>query len=297
MVAFIRGMRAVAIGCAGAAAAFAQTPIAELGKQRAAASPLHWEVREAGHPVLGPIVFAVTSPVATPVGRNQVSSQVYLSCERSTGKIAVELANGTRADDPGGLAAKSKPRLTCRTLADGKPVDEPLEARWTANALGDEMARGLWPSAVRACASIAIAQEVVLPAGWGAPTARVEMEIVPYARELDRVFSRCGEPSAWPLEAAPPPAAKAAPAPQPATAVQPAPATAANGWITARVVADGRTNVRARPDIRSALVIRLDPGDVILVQRSETDWWHARSRPGARVPFEGYIRRDRLAIR
>jgi hypothetical protein len=123
------------------------------------------------------------------------------------------------------------------------------------------------------------------------------MEIAPYARELDRVFSRCGEPSAWPLEAAPPPAAKAAPAPQPPPAVQPAPATAANGWITARVVADGRTNVRARPDIRSALVIRLDPGDVILVQRSETDWWHARSRPGARVPFEGYIRRDRLAIR
>ena len=55
--------------------------------------------------------------------------------------------------------------------------------------------------------------------------------------------------------------------------------------------------MRARPDIRSPLVIRLDPGDIVLVQKDDSEWWHAKSRPGAKHPFDGYIRRDRLVVR
>lgn len=269
------------------AAAFAQTPVAELGKQRAAALALPWQVREAAHPALGPIVFAMLSkPVSTPAGSGRVSSNVYVSCERGTAKMAIELAHGTRPDDPSGLKPKAMPRLTCIAPGDARP--EEIEARWTANELGDVMARGLWPSALRACASIGISQEVLLPAGWGPQAARVQLEISPYARELDAVFARCGEPTAYPAQTAP--QAPAAPPARPAAAPS-------HEWITARVTSDGHTNVRARPDIRSPLVIRLDPGDIVLVQKSTGDWWRSQSRPGARKAFEGYIRRDRLVVK
>ena len=277
------GQPAVVLVAAFAATVHAQTPVAELGKQRAAALALPWQVREAAHPVLGPIVFAMLSkPVVTVAGSGRVSSNVYVSCERSTAKMAIELAHGTRPDDPNGLKPGTMPRLTCLGANDGKP--EEIEARWTANELGDVMARGLWPSSLRACASIGISQEVVVPSGWGVPAARVQLEISPYARELDSVFARCGEPTAWPMQSAPERSAPKAAAP-------------ASEWITARVTAEGHTNVRARPDIRSPLVIRLDPGDVVLVKRSSGDWWPAHSRPGARNTFEGYIRRDRLVVK
>lgn len=276
-------LAAVLLPAACAFAAHAQTPVAELGKQRAAALALPWQVREAAHPLLGPIVFAMLSkPVVTAAGSGRVSSNVYVSCERSTAKMAIELAHGTRPDDPNGLKPKTLPRLTCLASNDAKP--EEIEARWTANELGDVMARGLWPSSLRACASIGISQEVVVPPGWGVPAARVKFEISPYARELDNVFARCGEPTAWPTEVAP--------ARGPAK-----PAAPASEWITARVTAEGHTNVRARPDIRSPLVIRLDPGDVVLVKRVPGDWWPAHSRPGVRNAFEGYIRRDRLVVK
>ena len=267
----------VLIECAPSARA--QMAVADAGKQRAAALALPWQVREAAHPVLGPIVFAMLSkPVLTAAGSGRVSSNVYVSCERSTAKMAIELAHGTRPDDPGGLKPKTMPRLTCIAPNGGKP--EEIEARWTANELGDVMARGLWPSTLRACATIGISQEVVVPAGWGVPAARVQFEIGPYARELEAVFARCGEPTAWPAQVAPP--KPVAPKPE---------------WITARVTSEGHTNVRAKPNVRSALVIRLDPGDIVLVQRASGDWWRAQSRPGARHAFEGYIRRDRLVVK
>jgi hypothetical protein len=287
--------------------AWPQSPVVALGKQRAAASPLQWEVREAGHPVLGPIVFAfLKTPVSTPAGSAKVSSNIYVSCERSTAKIAIELANGMRPDDPGGLKPRTMPRLTCNTLGlnDGKPASEPIAAQWTANALGDVMARGLWPSALRDCASIGVSENLALPPDAGRETAHVELEITPYARELDAVFARCGEPTAWPYvaeastaardaspAAAPPPAASEA-RPKPSSA-----AVASNGWITARVVSEGHTNVRAAPSVRAALVIRLDPGDIVLVQKGEGDWYRAKSRSKARIAFEGFIRRDRLVFR
>jgi hypothetical protein len=288
----LRGALGVAIGCACALAGFAQTPIAELGKQRAAASAQRWEVREAGHPVLGPIVFAILAqPVTTRIGPNAVSSNAYVSCERSTARIALELANGRRPDDPLGLKPKRLPTLTCNTLdANGAGITEPLTAQWHVNEIGDVMARGLFPASLRACASIGVVEEVVLPPGWGRESARIEMEIAPYARELDTVFARCGEPSAYPSIASATPASRARPA-------RPARPAEAPTWISARTTTEGRTNVRARPDIRSPLVVRLDPGDIVLVQRSDADWWHARSRPGARTAFEGYIRRDRLVVR
>src|SRR5690348_9463847 len=49
--------------------------LATAGKQRAAASRLAWEIREAGHPLLGPIRFAhTTTPVMTPAGNGTVFS-------------------------------------------------------------------------------------------------------------------------------------------------------------------------------------------------------------------------------
>lgn len=284
MAAFLSRALACIPGIA-CALASAQTPIAELGKQRASASGEQWDVREAGHPTLGPIVFAILAkPVATRVGANSISSNVYVSCERTTAKIAIELVNGRRADDPLGLKPKTLPRLTCNTLdANGAAISEPLSASWTVNELGDAMARGLWPSSLRACASIGIAQDLSLPRDWGRDSAHVDIEISPYARQLDAVFARCGEPAAYssvPQEAAKAPRARTVEAPS---------------WTTARTIPEGRTNVRARPDIKSALVIRLDPGDIVLVQRSEAEWWRAKSRPSARNAFEGYIRSDRLA--
>jgi len=72
--------------------ALAEDLVVTLGKQRGAASPLQWEVREAGHPLLGPIRFAfLKAPVTTAVGDQKISSNIYLSCETTTRKMAVEL--------------------------------------------------------------------------------------------------------------------------------------------------------------------------------------------------------------
>jgi hypothetical protein len=271
--------------------AAADTKVATLGKQRAAASLLKWEVREAGPPVLGPIVFAVLkTPIFTSVGSGSVASNVYVSCERSTAKIAIELTNGRRADDPLGLKPKSMPRLTCNTvaLADGRATTEPLDAKWTVNDLGDAMARGLWPSTLRACASIGVAEEVLVPNEWGRESAPISFEVTPYARELDAVFARCGEPTAY---------ASVSDAPPPKAAIAPGAAAPVAGWSVVRVTSEGHTNVRARPSTRSPVVIRLDPGDVLLARKAEGDWWQVKSRPTAKVPFEGYIRVDRLVVR
>ena len=80
-----------------------ENPAASLGKQRAASSRLEWEIREAGHPILGNIRFAfLKSPVETPVGNAKVFSRAYLSCQRASRKLAIELTNTSApsADDP-----------------------------------------------------------------------------------------------------------------------------------------------------------------------------------------------------
>jgi hypothetical protein len=58
------------------------------------------------------------------------------------------------------------------------------------------------------------------------------------------------------------------------------------------VIASGRTNVRVRPDLSSPVVVQLDPGALVLVQKTPTEWWRAKPRGGA--GFSGYIREDRL---
>lgn len=245
--------------------------VAALGKQRAAGSRLAWEVRDTVHPVLGPIRVAFPkSPIATPVGNANVSSRVYVSCERSSKKMAIELAHATAPDDPGGLQPRTMPRLVCNKPAaagERRLVQEDLEARWAISDIGDVLARGLRPPALRECVSIGIVQEVVLPRGWAAESALVEFEIAPHGRALDGIFVTCGEVSAY---------APAAP------------------WKAARVTSRGKTNVRARPSVDSAVVAQLAPGATVLVQQAGSDWWRAKPSAGAR--FEGYIRQDRLVF-
>jgi hypothetical protein len=246
--------------------------VAALGRQRAAASGLAWEIREAGHPVMGRVRFAhLKLAIGTPVGGNRVYSSAYVSCELDDRTIAIELTNQRAPDDPGGLPPARPPRLVCKSPApSGSGITQDLlEAHWQYNNLGDALARGFKPSTLRACASIGVVQEVALPPAWAKPSVSIDFEITPYARALDSVFASCGMPTAY----------AAAPA---------------SGWRVARTVAHGRTNVREHPDIRSAVVAHLDPGAVILVQRAGRDWWRAKSRNGDR--FEGYIREDRLSL-
>jgi len=304
-------VRAFAIVLAAVAAARAEDLVETLGKQRAAKSPLGWDIREAGHPVLGPVRFAfLKAPVVTQVGANKVFSNVYLSCETNARKIAIELANSTAPDDPSGLKPHALPRLVCNDLAapnEARIVQDDITAHWEVNTIGDTLARGLSPFALRECVSISIIQDVVLPKGWARPDQPIEFEIAPYTRELDAIFATCGEKAIYAQAPAPvapaavaPAAAKRAeavraPAAEPAA---PAPAAHEQGWRQARATSRGKTNVRAKPSVDSAVVIEIDPGDVILVQRSGTAlWWRAKSRPNARKAFEGYIRQDRLVFK
>jgi hypothetical protein len=181
------------------------------------------------------------------------------------------------------------PRLVCISPAgtgDTKTVQQVLEASWQVNQLGDAMARGLRPSTLRACAAIGIVQDVVLPQGWARSSLPVQFEIAPYARDLDSIFVTCGEVSAYAPAAATPSSASARPA-------SPTPA-ADRPWRTAQTIASGKTNVRAGPNVHSAVVARLNPGAVILVQSTGGEWWRAKSRTGAK--FEG-IREDRPVVK
>ena len=262
--------------------AHSQDPAASLGKQRAVDSRLDWETREAGHPTLGDIRFAVLrSAVETPVGNAKIFSRAYLSCQKATRRFAIELTNTSAADDTGGLRPLTLPRLVCNRVAapgDEKLLQEDLLANWEVSEIGDALASGFRAFPLRECVSIGVVQEVALPKGWAQKSARVAFEIEPYNRELDSIFVACGERSAY------------APAPRPA----PAKAVSAP-WQQARVAASGKTNVRAGPKIQSALVTRLDPGAVILVQSTGSEWWRVKASSGA--AFEGYIRQDRLVFK
>jgi hypothetical protein len=225
-----------------------------------------WAVMDGNHPVMGAVRFAhMPLPLATSIGNARVYSNAYVSCERGERRMAIELTNQVAPDDPFGLKAAMTPRLICKSPARGGGTTQSLiEARWQYNPLGDALARGLSPTALRACASIAIVERVALPEGWARPVAPVEFEISPRAKGLEEIFASC---------------APAAPSPAP--------------WRTVHTVARGHTNVRARPGLGSAVVTRLDPGAAVLVQRWKGVWWRAKSSGGA--PFEGYIREDRLA--
>ena len=271
-----------AVCCAAALTAHSQNNTAAVGKQRAAASKLAWEIKEAGHPTLGNIRFAVLRhPVETPVGNAKVYSSAYVSCQKTSGKLAIELTNMTAPSDAGGLRPGAMPRLVCSRLEANKLVQEDLLANWDVSEIGDVLTRGFRPFPLRECVSIGVVQDVVLPEGWAQRNARIEFEIPPYNRELDAIFVTCGEVSAYA------PGTPVAPA-----RTTPAAAPVAGAWQEARTIAGGKTNVRAAPNLQSAIVTQLHPGAVVLVHRTGDEWWRAKSSRGA--AFEGYVRQDRL---
>ncbi len=278
-------------------------------------SPLQWELRDGAHPRLGPIQVAVPSTsMATPVGKEKVLSLVFFSCEKSRGRIAIELANAPESDAKSGLRPQQMPRLFCNPRSTAPRSEIP--ASWVVSEIGDALARGLAPSDLRRCASIDVVQDVALPRGWASEAQHIEMELIPYKKELEAVLATCSagpsvvaeapKPAApSPLPVAPKPAAPspvpaapkpAAPSPVPvAPKATSQPAPQADGeWKTARTIGDGRTNVRSGPSIQSPVVAHLDPGMLILVQATPNEWWKARARMGA--GFIGYVRQDRLVF-
>jgi hypothetical protein len=253
---------------------------ASVGKQRAASSALKWSVSDVDHPRMGAIRVAVPrESIATSAGKNKVVSLVFLSCEKSARKIAIELANASESDAYGGLQPREMPQLICNVpLAPSGTTlrQSDLASTWEVSKIGDVLARGLSPSALRRCASILVVQNVALPKGWSQDAQRIEFEITPYGKEVDSVFVACGEASAF-----------AASAPASAPPVE-------SSWKPARTARNGRTNVRAGPRLDSALVIQLDANEKVLVQSTATEWWKARPRTGE--GFSGYIRQDRLTF-
>ena len=290
-------------------------------------SPLLWDVREGNHPRMGPISVAVPEQsVVTAVGKEKILSLVFFSCERTAGRIAIELANAAESDARSGLYPKQMPKMFCNPRSSAPRTE--IAASWYVSEIGDALARGLAPADLRRCASIEIQQDIALPRGWGPETQRVDIEVIPYRKELDAVLASCamaqphlradaGKAPAAALPAAstappikvPPPIVAPAPAPRLATAAPPKPAPASPApasparpppaaeapWRTAHVLATGgRTNVRASPSTTAPIVTALEAGAAVLVQSTGTEWW--RARPANGNGFVGYIRQDRLLL-
>src|SRR5471032_3157982 len=178
-----------------------EEPVVSIGKQRAAAAAIEWDVRDVSHPLMGPIKTAVQkNAITTAVKGGKVLSQAFVSCQKNNGKISIELANAPESDARTGLGPVDLPRLVCnspRPQGDGVLVKTDLAASWEIGGLGDALARGLSPAALRRCASIDVLQNVALPKGWSQESLRIAMEITPYARPLDAVFAACGETTAF----------------------------------------------------------------------------------------------------
>lgn len=275
-------------------------PLVAQGIRRAEDSDLHWQVREGNHPKMGPIKVAISLDAhISYIGTAKIVSTAYLSCEKSTGKIAIEIANARSIDLESGLKTKEAPHLACLGVA---PPGEPpprsrIAATWEANELGDMLTRGLSPSALRACVGIEVSEKIALPAALGRDVEPVTFEIPTYARGPDAIFAACGEPSAY----APPAPVVAQAPPAPPVAAPPAPpalpqqmAAPEPTWKRAHTLAKGRSNIRKAPSISSPVVAQLPPGVKILVEEDVDDWWHVKSPSGAR--FEGFIRRDRFTL-
>lgn len=282
--------------CLACTPAWSQDLSATLGKERAATSPLQWDTGDFSHAVLGPLRSAfMRTPIETAVGNRKIHSRATLSCQKANRLFAIEVSSGTAQAEARGLKPASEPRLYCSrpiTSFDEKLVHEEMLASWEINAEGVALTKNYRPFPLRECVVIRVEQDVALPAGWPQKTVRVELPIHPYNREIDSIFETCGEVSAY---GSPAPATGAASAPAPAESVPPPAAAPNEGWQSARTTTGGRTNVRASPSVGSALVDTLDPGTAVLVKKASGDWWMAKSASG--VPFEGFIRRDRLVFR
>ena len=277
------------------AALGADEALVALGRQRAAASTAKWEVRDLVHPVMGSIKVGIwLNAQSTDAGRDRIVTSVYVSCQKVTDRIAIELANAPAANPAGGVGPMDLPQLTCVGLkADGGAQRTELPASWEIDSFGDALSRNMRPSLLRSCAAIEVAQNVALPPGWPRESQRIAFGFSPYSRELDDVFTQCGEPSAYPAEqvaAATP--GKASASPTTAGKAAPPAAASAAAWKRARTVAKGHTNVRAAGNLQGALVTQLPPGMPVLVQPAEGEWWHVKPRSGN--AYQGFIRRDRF---
>lgn len=276
------------------AALAADSPVVALGKQRAAASGAKWEVRDLVHPSMGSIKAAILlNAQATDAGRDRIVSSIYVSCQKVADRIAIELANAPAAAPAGGVGPMDLPQLTCVGVkSDGGLQRTELAANWEIDNFGDTLARGLAPAALRRCASIEVTQNVALPPGWPRESQRVSFGFSPYSRELDEVFTQCGEDSAYPAEQVA--AARAGAAQPAASAPKSAAPVAATGWKRARTVSKGKTNIRASGSLEAAIVTQLPPGMPVQVEAASGDWWHVKPRSGN--AFEGYVRRDRFVF-
>ena len=297
---------------------------ATLCAQAALNSPPFWDVRDVEHPKMGTIRVAVPSKaIETPVGKEKIVSLVFFSCEKSRGRIAIELANAPESDPKGGLPPKTMPKLICNSREAGMTPQTEIATSWNVSGIGDALARGLPPSVLRHCASVEIQQTLSLPKGWARDTERVDIELIPYHKELDSVLGECGAvvaaaPAQPPAPAAVAPAASPAPAkaaannrpvpvapaqpaaraPAMATAPAPAATLAPSGeapWKSARTSSNGgRTNVRASPSTAAPVAAMLNPGQPLLAQSAGGDWY--RVKPTSGNAFAGYIRKDRLVF-
>jgi hypothetical protein len=249
-------------------AATAQDALTALGKERANASGVEWDVKEVTHPKLGAIKFASRKvALATPVGGEKIVSQAYVSCQKGVGRIAIELSNAAMSNLAGGLSPREMPRLTCyapNARGGGLAMTE-LALKWEISELGDTLARGIVAADLRRCVSIDVLQTLALPLGWPYASQQVAMEILPYGRAVEEVLVACGSEPA-----------------------------AADGWRRARTIAAGRTNIRSAPSVGSRLAGQLPPGSPLLAQPASGDWWKVKPRGGA--GFGGYIREDRLVF-
>ena len=111
-----------------------------------------------------------------------------LPCERS-GRIAIELANAAESDTRSGLYPKQMPKLFCDPRSTAPRIE--IASTWFVSELGDALTRGLAPSVFRRCAAVQIVQDLALPRGWGAETKHVEIEVIPYKKEIDEVLATC----------------------------------------------------------------------------------------------------------
>lgn len=271
--------------CLASAPSQGEEAVARIGKQRASTSSVEWDVKDVSHPALGPIRFASRkAAVATRAGDETIVSQVFVSCQKGNGKIALEFSNAFASNPAGGLGPREIPLLTCYSpdpKVAGAMLMREVAAKWEISNLGDTLARGLSPSELRRCVSIDVLQDVALPAGSAQASQQVLMELLPYGRALDAVFAACGERTAF----------GSAPV-SPADSAKPTPAAAQ--WKPARTVAKGGTNVREAARVDSPLVVKLAPGTKLLVLHASTDWWTVKPRSG--TGFSGYVRRDRLVF-
>ena len=303
------------VACAAIAATLSDDLLVSTGKQRADAMPIKWDVRDGTHQKLGAVRTAMALDARrTDIGRDRIISSIYFSCEKDTGKIAIELANALESAPQGGLRPKEMPRLTCFGLPrDATVARSVIATNWEANNLGDVLSRDIPLAAMRGCVSIDIFQNVALPAGAPRESQEVGIEIATYSRDLDAVFSACGAATAYatpaekprvvekPRVAPTPPAppvekprlAQAAPAPKPAAA-PPATTAADADWQRARTISKGNTNVRAAGNLDAPIVKAVPPGYPILVQRGAGDWWAVKPRSGD--AFQGFVRRDRFVL-